>query len=572
MKNLKMSYKILFTALIGVVGSVIVCAFGIIGMINLNASTHTMYTEGIEPVEYAATMYDELANQRITLSNAIIFRENNPEFASGERAALTEEKEPNFVAAMENFAELTKSDPEISAVNKSLSDYYYSEFAAAKKAVLDAIDSGNSVAITTAMEAFDGSASDVSDFVTEGMMGVVELGKTANTEADSVFNMYLIIIIAVFGVFAAIAVIFALYMSRVLSNAMKLITRVASGIAERGQLDFDPETTKAVRDSASQKDEVGHTYAAFVNMLRRLRECSDALVMVAEKDLRVDITALSEDDRMGKSIETMIVKLSESMGEIDRVAEQMDTASAQMANAAQSLAEGAQEQSVSVSTLDRTISEILEQNTQGNVYTDEAETISRSIMVGAEKSESQMRDMVKAMNSISDASDNISKVIKVIDDIAFQTNILALNAAVEAARAGQHGKGFAVVAEEVRNLAAKSASAAKDTTDLINESITKAQSGMQIATDTSKSLETIVQGIRKNSDTIAEIGRLSRMRDEALHGIAGNVRSISDVVNANVAASEQTSASSTEMNNQADILADTVREFKLKDAVFQLNP
>jgi methyl-accepting chemotaxis protein len=206
------------------------------------------------------------------------------------------------------------------------------------------------------------------------------------------------------------------------------------------------------------------------------------------------------------------------------------------------------------------------QNTKENAnMAGRAATLANDIKESAEKGSRQMDEMMTAVKEINASSQNISKVIKSIDDIAFQTNILALNAAVEAARAGQHGKGFAVVAEEVRSLAAKSAEAAKDTESLIADSITKAELGSRIADDTAASLIEIVQGIGESNQLVIDIAKSSENQSAGIEEINKGIDQISGIVEKTSGMAEESAAASDEMSGQSVMLEELISRFRLRE-------
>jgi len=228
------------------------------------------------------------------------------------------------------------------------------------------------------------------------------------------------------------------------------------------------------------------------------------------------------------------------------------------------LSQGATEQASAIEELTASLEEVSSQTKLNAKNAGEANELAEIAKSNAEHGNRQMQEMLKAIEEINVASSNISKIIKVIDEIAFQTNILALNAAVEAARAGQHGKGFAVVAEEVRNLAARSANAAKETTDMIEGSINKTEGGTRIANETAKALNEIVGNISKVSDLVSNIAMASNEQASGVEQINQRIMQVSQVVQTNSATAEESAASSEELSGQASLLREMVGKYTLK--------
>jgi len=286
---------------------------------------------------------------------------------------------------------------------------------------------------------------------------------------------------------------------------------------------------------------------------------------IANGDLAIDVTPRSENDSIGQAMVSMLCNLNTLFSDINISSHQVSDGSVQIAGGAQSLAQGTTEQASAIEELSFTLGDIMDATERNAEIASKAAKLNDDIRNNAERSSLQMDQLVEAVIEINDASKSIKKVIKTIDDIAFQTNILALNAAVEAARAGQHGKGFSVVADEVRNLASKSAEAAKYTEGLISNSIEKANLGLDLAHEAAESLSKIVEGIMKSAELADQVAISSNDQTEAISLINKGIDQVSQVVQQNSATAEESAAASEEMNSQSSRLEMLISYFKLRD-------
>ena len=314
----------------------------------------------------------------------------------------------------------------------------------------------------------------------------------------------------------------------------------------------------------STRNEVILLERAFHKMLESFKQQALILTRVAEGDYTLKANIRSDKDIINMSINLMV---EETLGVLHQVATagvQVAVGSKNITEGAQALAQGATEQAATVQQLSSSMTTIAEKTKDNADMASKAASLADTIKQNAEKGNRQMTAMMDAVKEINQAGQSISQVIKVIEDIAFQTNILALNAAVEAARAGQHGKGFAVVAEEVRSLAAKSAEAAKNTDGIISNSIEKAELGSRIANETAESLKEIVTGINESSVIVNDIAVSSEEQYRSIAQINDGVDQVAKVVNRNTLTAEASAAASKEMSSQSAILEDLIAQFQLR--------
>ncbi len=361
-----------------------------------------------------------------------------------------------------------------------------------------------------------------------------------------------------------ITLILSTYLTRSITRPLHELEVSANKIVDG---DFD------ISISYNSKDELGKLAKVFKNMTINLEAVlSDASRLLSEMaNGNFDVRTEAEEYYVGNfqhlliSIRKLNRNLSETLWQINQSAEQVASGSSQVSNGAQALSQGSTEQASAVEELAATITDISSQvkNTAENAV--DAKNVSNTAGDEVEECNLQMQDMMSAMEEITRTSNEIGKIIKTIEDIAFQTNILALNAAVEASRAGTAGKGFAVVADEVRNLASKSSEASKDTAELIESSIKAVARGTQIANSTAESLITVVNEVRSAASKVDMIADAAEKQAGAIEQVTLGVDQISSVVQTNSSTAVQSAAASEELSSLADLLKNLVAKFVLRE-------
>ena len=563
MKNLRVSYKLIISFMVVLVFAVAVGALGIYGMYTINAADDALYNENVVAISSIGQMNDAFQELRVRLLRYIMYSENAAKIQEIQNDYnMWAKKLQEYVVIYEG----TIIDEPAEADYRNAINIYNKEFGRLEEGVRKA-------SLISEHEAYELLNSESSQNMIQTIVVGFEAGMQNNmkwagetVDSNTALFMSLLTIELILLVAAIICAIFmAMYISGLIAKPMSFIAALMSSLASTGNFNMDDESERGINDYRKRKDESGMISGSYADVIKLMQAKLETLEAVSGGDLTAEVVIRSPNDSYGNAMKTMVDRLNVMFANIQASTGQVASGAKQVADGAQSLAQGATEQAASIQQLSSSIAEIAGSTKANAEIADKTARLSLSIKGNAEKGSQQMNDMIAAVKEINDASQSISKIIKTIDDIAFQTNILALNAAVEAARAGQHGKGFAVVAEEVRNLASKSAEAAKDTGNMIQNSMEKAALGSRIAGETATSLHEIVTGINESAHMVDDIAKASEAQSMGISQINTGIDQVAQVVQQNSATAEESAAASEEMSSQSTMLEDLISQFKLKD-------
>lgn len=464
-----------------------------------------------------------------------------------------------LATAMEKLNECYKGDAaKLSAANDA-----YAAISGPRTEAMDAIQAGD---LETALRLIEGDYAEACDNMQNALQDIIDTAQTMSTEYYDSGMFTTKICYIILYVLAAVSLVLTIILVLAITKGLtRPITEIEKAVKSMAKGDMSSEVTYKSNDELGMLAEnlrfVLTTLSSYIGHI-----CA-RMNSLATGDLTVemDMDYLGEFEAIKSSGNKIIDALNDTLGQLHTASDQVASGSDQVSSGAQALSQGATEQASSVQELAATINELSEKVTQTAKNAHNINGMIGEASAGVSTSNEKMEAMMRAMEKINESSSEIEKIIKTIDDIAFQTNILALNAAVEAARAGEAGKGFAVVADEVRNLASKSAEAAKNTTTLIDNSLSAVSEGTQIAEDTRNSLLQVVNVAGKIADSMSKITEAADMQAEGIQQITLGIDQISSVVQTNSATAEQSAAASQELFSQSSLLKGLVGRFKLSD-------
>ena len=358
------------------------------------------------------------------------------------------------------------------------------------------------------------------------------------------------------GGLAAAAVTIYLLLGSLVRKPLELVKSMLQEL-EKGRL--------GRRLNLRRPDEIGQMADALDHLADNLEhEMVTPLQQLAAGDITFTVIPCDEQDRVRGALKKLAADLNDILARMQSAGREIAGGSGQVADSSQTLAQGATEQASSLEEISASIHELAAQTKRNADHANQARQLAEQAKTMAIEGSQKMQTMVQAMQDIRLSSQSISKIIKVIDEIAFQTNLLALNAAVEAARAGQHGKGFAVVAEEVRNLAARSAKAAKETAELIEGSMSKSDHGADLADETDQALVGMLDSVSHVNNLIADIAEASKEQSLGIEQVNRGLGQIEQVTQQNAASAEQGAAAAQELSGQAAQMRQLLQRFRLR--------
>lgn len=566
MKNMDIALKMVISFSILTILTIGIVIGGVFGITQLNSGLNMMYDNVVVGMEYANNIKSDMLSEKVLVQQYADSAANPARQAEikAEIEKILEENNDRIVDYAENVAKTTTivesgliDEETLQELLGMVDDFTVlndEHFNVALKAIISSPEPSQEqldvflygAELTEMYRLIDYAT----DFYTTQAADSVELSNSAARMIKILIYLSLLAYIIVSG-------LFIIFIPRSIAKPLAHLVKVADAVAV-GDLSV------LVKD-ADRTDEVGKLSAALKRMKEEIRRQVAVLEKVAQADLSVQVELRSEQDTMGQALKALCEFLNKDITDVRESALLVSGEADNVASQSQELAQGTTEQAASVEQLSSAFFEISLNTKESSNLAKKAATVSDEVKTKAVGGTQMMQQMIEAVEAAAAASKDIDKIIKVIEEISFQTNILALNAAVEAAHAGQNGSGFAVVAAEVRSLASKSAASAKETSILIGNTLDKVQQGADIANDTALAFRDIVEGIMESTNMITDIAKFSEEQATAIEQINSGIGQVAQVIHINSGAAEECAAAAEKMRSQAKLLEDVVAKYKVGD-------
>lgn len=555
-KNYSISKKLITGFLTVTVIMLLVGAVGLLGMARIDAMDTYMYQVKTAPMNDLILAIENLYQIKSDSRDMVIQTGDSQKLSELEQNYKTQKEEfLNHAAAYKKSIDPADSESHgiIDEGVKLFTDTYDPSVLKCLEAAKGGNQKTSSAALTESSDQIQTIYDNFNTLISNRMDGIRSTSE--NNDRTAAFASFILIAFVIMG--AAAAIYLGMRISKMISEPIGHVVEAADRIS-LGYTDVN-------LGHIDSEDETGKLAESFKRMLESIRSQTVAAENISRGDFTQEVPVRSEGDVLGLALERIKNDLNQTLLTIRTAAQQVHTGAEQVSSGAQALASGATEQAATIEELNASVTGVARQAEQNAENVEKATVYVREAGDGVNEGNIHMQKLNDTMKEIGASSHKISSITKVIEDIAFQTNILALNAAVESARAGSAGKGFAVVADEVRNLATKSSEAARQTAELIEQSVNRITDGEKYASETAVILKVVSEKASLAVSAIHEISEASSSQVLAIEEINQGLTQVSSVVQTNAATAEESSASSEEMAAQAEMLNQAVGKFSLSD-------